>query len=171
MDWFRRTTGIGQGQVHLQLIDSALPLGGTLRGRVRLELVEPTQGKELVIQIKATQRVLRTKMNRVSTVSGGRRSTRTSPGLSHSNSTLWSHELRLEGPRTFRDGEGFDFVLPLPASLQTQPDFGNSTVGEIAQVLDALQTPVRGEPEWTVTAVFKRPMAINLRDKVALVVR
>jgi hypothetical protein len=171
MDWFRRTTGIGQGHVHLQLIESALPLGGTLRGRVRLELVEPTEGKELVLQIKATQRVLRTNLSRVSTVSAGRRSTRTTPGLSHSNSTLWSHELRLEGPRTFRDGEGFDFALPLPASLQTQPNFGDHPIGEIAQVLDALQTPVRGEPEWTVTAVFKRPMAVNLRDKLELVVR
>ena len=152
-------------------MDSALGLGATLRGRVRLELVEPTDGKELVVQIKATQRVLRTNLSRVSTVSGGARSTRTSPGLSHSNTTLWSHELRLEGPRTFRDGEGFDFALPLPAILRAHPDFGESTIGEIAQVLDALQTPVRGEPEWTVTAVFKRPMAVNFRDKVALVVR
>ncbi|MFT5586248.1 MAG: hypothetical protein ACI9VR_003845 [Cognaticolwellia sp.] len=64
MDWFRRTTSIGQGHVDLQLMESALPLGGTLRGRVRLELVEPTDGKELVIQIKATQCVWRTNSSR-----------------------------------------------------------------------------------------------------------
>lgn len=168
MDWFRRTTGLGQGSVSLQVMNPELPLGGTLRGRVILRLVEPTQGKELVVRVQATQRVLRTRLSTVSTVGPGRRSTRVTPGISHSKPTLWSHELRLEGPRDFRDGEGFDFSLTLPTELRTQPDFGDSPLGEVAQVLDALQTPVRGEAEWTVTAVLKRPMAINLRDKLSL---
>ena len=54
----KQVTGIGRGDVKLELVQTRVAPGGTVRGRVVLALTEPTEAKRLVVTLQARQKVV-----------------------------------------------------------------------------------------------------------------
>ncbi|HSN28408.1 MAG TPA: hypothetical protein VLT45_19115 [Kofleriaceae bacterium] len=52
----KHVTGVGRGDIKLELDVPKAPPGGTLRGRIVLQLAEPTDAKRLVVSLRATRR-------------------------------------------------------------------------------------------------------------------
>lgn len=52
----KHVTGVGRGDIKLELDVPKAPPGGTLKGRVVLQLAEPTDAKRLVVSLRATRR-------------------------------------------------------------------------------------------------------------------
>ena len=52
----KHVTGVGRGDIKLEVEVPKAPPGGPLRGRVHLLLTEPTDAKRLVVSLRATRR-------------------------------------------------------------------------------------------------------------------
>ena len=66
----KQVTGIGRGNVRLELdVPKAAP-GGTVKGRVLLELTEPTEAKRLVVTLRARQKVMTVSTTSLETMKG-----------------------------------------------------------------------------------------------------
>jgi len=52
----KQVTGIGRGDIKLEVEVPKAPPGGTLRGRVVLQLAEPTEARRLVVSLRAQRR-------------------------------------------------------------------------------------------------------------------
>ena len=52
----KQVTGIGRGDIKLEVDVPKAPPGGTLRGRVVLQLAEPTEAKRLIVSLRAQRR-------------------------------------------------------------------------------------------------------------------
>jgi len=52
----KHVTGIGRGDIKLEIDVPKAPPGGTLRGRVVLQLAEPTEAKRLIVTLRAQRR-------------------------------------------------------------------------------------------------------------------
>jgi len=52
----KHVTGVGRGDIKLELDVPKAPAGGTLKGRVVMQLAEPTDAKRLVVSLRATRR-------------------------------------------------------------------------------------------------------------------
>ena len=52
----KHVTGVGRGDIKLEVDVPKAPPGGTLRGRVVLQLTEPTDAKRLVVTLRASRK-------------------------------------------------------------------------------------------------------------------
>lgn len=155
----KQVTGIGRGNVRLELDVPRATAGGTLKGRVLLELTEPTEAKRLVVTLRARQKVMT-----VSTSSAGR-----SVGTQHRD--VYAFDLELGGTKTY-DVTSVPFELTVPPDaldLRPQTSAGNAFADAVRTVASAL-TPQTGPIEWHVIATLDIPWGKNLTSSVDIVV-
>src|SRR5215203_4302637 len=54
----KQVTGLGRGSVRVELDQTRVAPGGTLRGRVVLAFPEPVEAKRLVVTLRARQKII-----------------------------------------------------------------------------------------------------------------
>lgn len=155
----KQVTGIGRGNVRLELdVPKAAP-GGTLKGRVVLELTEPTEAKRLYVTLRARQKVMT-----VTASSSGK-----SVGTQHRD--VYAFDLELGGARTY-DITSMPFELTVPPDaldLRPQTSAGNPLADAVRTVASAL-SPQTGPIECEVIATLDIPWGRNLTHSVDVVV-
>lgn len=155
----KQVTGIGRGDVRLELdVPKAAP-GGSVKGRVVLELTEPTEAKRLLVTLRARQKVMT-----VSTSSSGR-----SVGTQHRD--VYAFELELGAARKYESTSvPFELTVPPDAlDLRPQTSAGNPLADAVRTVASAL-SPQTGPIEWEVIATLDIPWGRNLTSSVDIVV-
>lgn len=155
----KQVTGIGRGAVRLELAAPKAPPGGTLTGRVVLELTEPAEAKRLLVTLRARQKVMT-----VSSTSAGK-----SVGTQHRQ--VYQFDLELGGARRYESTDvPFELTVPPDAlELRPQTSAGNPIADAVRTVASAL-SPQAGPIEWQVIATLDIPWGKNLTSSVDVVV-
>jgi len=155
----KQVTGIGRGDVRLELDAPKAAPGGTLRGRIVLQLAEPTEAKRLAVTLRARQKVMT-----VSSTSSGK-----SVGTQHRD--VYSFDLELGGAKTYEiTSVPFELTVPPDAlDLRPQTSSGNPLADAVRTVASAL-SPQTGPIEWQVIARLEIPWGRDLTSSVDVVV-
>jgi hypothetical protein len=155
----KQVTGLGRGSVRLELDQTRVAPGGTLRGRVVLAFPEPVEAKRLVVTLRARQKIIT-----VSKDSSGR-----SVGTSHADVYQFDQELR--GARKFESAT-VAFELPVPPDaldLRPSSSGGNPLADAVRSVASAL-SPSAGPIEWQVIGKLEIAWGRDLSSDVDIVV-
>ena len=138
----RTTVGVGVGSMSLSLEKHAFDPGDRIRGTVKLELSEPLEAKRLVVKLTGTQK----------------RKTRDGT----SNQTIYNSDRELDGKRTYRNGESFDFELVVPSDADSRPQINDAgVIGDIARVVTFVASAA-SPVSWRVVAALEVPWARNV---------
>jgi hypothetical protein len=159
-DTAKQVTGLGRGSVKLELDQTRVAPGGTIKGRVVLAVSEPVEAKRLVVTLRARQKVLTVSRNE-----GGR-----SVGTSHA--VVYEFDKELGGAKTYATGESvaFELVVP-PDALELRPSSagGNPLADAVRSVASAL-SPTAGPIEWEVIGKLVISWGRDLTDDVDIIV-
>jgi hypothetical protein len=155
----KHVTGIGRGNVRLELDAPRAAPGSTLRGRVTLELTEPTEAKRLVVSLRARQKVMT-----VSTTSSGK-----SVGTQHHD--VYHFDCELGGTKKYESTSvSFELTVPPDAlDLRPQTSSGSPFADAVRTVASAL-SPQAGPIEWEVVARLDIPWGRDLTSSVDVVI-
>src|SRR3569832_853992 len=125
-DTAKQVTGLGRGDVKLEIPQPRAHPGGTISGKVILALPEPVEAKRLIVTLRARQKVA-TISN-----SGG-----TKPvGTSHAD--VYQFDRELSGAQKYTSGEhAFELVVP-PDALDLRPSSAGAN-----PLADAVRTAAR----------------------------
>jgi hypothetical protein len=132
----KQVTGLGRGEVRLELVGTRATPGGALRGTVHLSLTEPVEGKRLVVALRAHQRMI--ELGRTSAAA-----TRTE---------VFRFEQELGGTKRYEAG-AVAFELPVPVdALDKRPAAGGHPLADVARTVASVIKPTVGPIEWSVQA-------------------
>jgi hypothetical protein len=148
-------TGVGRGTVKVALDATRAAPGGELRGKVVLELTEPVTAKRLMIELRATQRIVDAR--------GGVRS------MAASTNTIFKFEHELGGNRTYHREE-LPFTLAVPTDIGNRPAAPTGRIGDVARAVSSVVSPTTGPLEWRVTATLVVPFGRDLDHGVDVMV-
>ena len=142
----KHVTGIGRGDVRVELDAPKAPPGGTLKGRIVLQLAEPTEAKRLVVTLRATRRQ--------------RQSGQANPVTQE----LFKFDLELGGAKKYE-------VTTVPFELTVPPDALELKPTSSHPLVDALRVlSPNGPIEWQVIGTLEIPWGRNLTSSVDVVV-
>jgi hypothetical protein len=154
----KTVTGLGRGSVKLELDQTRVAPGGTLKGRIVLALSEPVDAKRLVVTLHARQRHL--------TI--GRSSS--SRGVSSSHSDVYQFDVRLGDAKRY-DSITLPFELPVPPdALDLRPAAGSSPLADVARTVASAITPTVGPIEWQVIGKLEIAWGRDLTSDVDIIV-
>jgi len=142
----KHVTGIGRGDVRLELDAPKAAPGGTLRGRIVLQLAEPTGARRLAVLLRATRRQ--------------RQSGQANPVTQE----LYKFDLELAGAQSY-DSTTVPFELTVPPdALELKPTSSHPLV-------DALRVlSPTGPIEWQVIGRLEIPWGRDLTSSVDVVI-
>lgn len=143
----KSVTGVGRGDVRVTLDSTRVAPGGDVRGQVVLELNEPVMARRLVVELRATQRIVDAR--------GGVRN------LAATTSTLYRFEHELGGNRSYQREE-LPFTLTVPADTGNRPSAPAGRIGDVARAVSSVVSPSSGPIEWRVTATLVVPFGRDL---------
>jgi len=155
----KQVTGLGRGSVKLELDQTKVAPGATLRGRLVLAVAEPVEAKRLIVTLRARQRVMT-----VHRSSNGR-------SISTSHADVYEHETELGPAAKYESGtHAFELTIP-PDALDLRPSAGgqNPVADAIRTVASAL-SPSAGPIEWQVIGRLVIPWGRDLSHDVDVVV-
>ena len=128
----KQVTGLGRGDVKLELDQTKAGPGGTIAGRVVLALSEPIEAKRLYVQLRARQKQVTVKRD-----SGGR-----SVGTSHAE--VYTFTLELGDAKTY-DSETLPFELTVPPdALDLKAQAPSTPLGEVVRTVASAVSPTAG---------------------------
>jgi hypothetical protein len=154
----KQVTGLGRGEVKLELDQTKAAPGGSIHGRVVLALTEPVEAKRMIVQLRARQKQVTVRRD-----AGGR-----GVGTSHSN--VFEFTLELGGAKTY-DSETIAFELTVPPdALELKASPPSTPLGDVVRTLAAAVSPTAGPIEWQVVGSLEIPWGRNLSDDVDIVV-
>lgn len=154
----KQVTGLGRGDVKLELDQTRGAPGGTLRGRIVLELNEPVDAKRLVVTLRARQRVVEITKNRA-----GR-----SIGSSHAD--VYEFDQELGSASSYQSGT-FEFELPIPPdALDLRPSAATNPIADVVRTVAAALSPSAGPIEWQVIGKLEIAWGRDLSSEVDIVV-
>ncbi|MDB4952597.1 MAG: hypothetical protein JWO36_166 [Myxococcales bacterium] len=154
----KQVTGLGRGDVKLQLDQTRIAPGGTLRGRIVLALSEPVEAKRLVATLRARQKIVTIKK------SDGNRSV----GTSHAD--VYHFDLELGGARTYESGT-FELELHIPPdALDLRPSAGTHPIADAVRSVASALSPSAGPIEWQVIGKLEISWGRDLSSDVDIVV-
>jgi len=156
----KQVTGIGRGKVRVELDQTKVAPGGTLRGRVHLALEEPVDGKRLVVVLRARQKV----------VTIGKQDGNRTVGTSHADVYEFTHELG--SAQRYAPGTTLPFELVVPPDaleLRAKAESGNPLADAVRTVASAL-SPSAGPIEWHVASTLEIAWGRDLSSSVDIVV-
>ncbi len=148
-------TGVGRGTVHVSLDQARAAPGDDVHGTVTLRLTEPVEARRLVVELRASQRVVDAR--------GGARA------LATTTTTLYRFERELGGARRYRDEE-LPFTLTVPRDPGHRPQAPAGRIGDVARAVSSVVSPSSGPVEWRVTATLVVPFGRDLEHGVDLAV-
>jgi len=159
-DVAKQVSGVGRGDVKIELDQTRASPGGTLRGRVVLVLSEPVDAKRLVATLRARQRVVTVGKSS----SGGR-----SAGTTHAD--VYAFDCELGGAAKYESGaHPFELVVPPDAlDLRAQSSGANPLADAVRSVASAF-SPTAGPIEWEVVGRLEIAWGRDLSSSVDVVI-
>lgn len=160
-DGAKQVTGLGRGGVHLEIDHTKVAPGGTLRGRLVLQLPEAVEAKRLVVTLRARQKVMT-----VHRGSNGR-------SISTSHADVYQFDNVLGHATTYESQTlSFELVVP-PDALDLRPSSsgasGNAVADAVRTVASAL-SPSAGPIEWQVIGRLEISWGRDLTSDVDIIV-
>jgi hypothetical protein len=142
----KQVTGIGRGDIKLEIDVPKAPPGGTLRGRVVLQLAETTEAKRLIVSLRAHRRQ--------------RQAGATNPAIVE----MYKLDRELGGAQRY-DNTSLPFELTVPGdALELKPTASHP-------LLDAVKILAPSGPiEWQVVARLEIPWGRDFTSSVDVVV-
>jgi hypothetical protein len=145
--------GFGKKQIEIVLEKLNFSHGDIIKGKVILDLKNPTRAKALKVGIVGERTTTTT-----STINGR-------PTTSTSNVKVFSFDMQLDGEKDYFQGE-YIFELKVPGNI-TQPSTPQGVAGDVIkaiQILSARESDVR----WYVTAKLDIPMRLDVDTRVKI---
>ncbi len=155
----KQVTGLGRGQVKLELDQTKAAPGAVIAGRVVLALTEPVEAKRLVVSLRARQKYI--------TVSRG-----DGKGVGASHAEVYQFDKELASAQTFGPGT-HPFALDVPpdaAELRAKDSAGSSPIADVARTIASAVSPTMGPIEWQVIARLEISWGRDLSDDVDVVI-
>ena len=156
----KQVTGLGRGQVKLELDQTKAAPGGTLRGRVVLALTEPVAAKRLLVTLRARQRYITVKR-----ANDGK-------GVGASHAEVYQFDKELVPSQTFGPGT-HELELDVPPDaleLKAKAPAGGNPLTDVARTIASAVSPTMGPIEWQVIARLEIAWGRDLSDEVDIVV-
>jgi len=156
----KQVTGLGRGTVKLELDQTKVAPGGTLRGRVVLAVTEPIEARRLVVSLRARQKYITVK-----TGSDGK-------GVGASHAEVYQLDKELQPSQTFGPG-AHELELDVPPDaleLEAKPPSGANPLADVARTIASAVSPTMGPVEWKVIARLEIAWGRDLADEVDIVV-
>jgi hypothetical protein len=154
----KQVTGLGRGDVKLELDQTRVAPGGTLRGRVVLALSEPVDAKRLVVILRARQKIVTITKNQA-----GR-----SVGTSHAD--VYQFDQELGSAKAYESGT-VAFELPVPPdALDLRPAAGTHPIADAVRSVASALSPSAGPIEWQVIGKLEIAWGRDLSSDVDIVV-
>jgi hypothetical protein len=156
----KQVTGIGRGKVRVELDQTRIAPGGTLRGRVHLALEEPVDAKRLIVVLRARQKI----------VTIGKQNGNRTVGTSHADVYEFTHELG--GAQRYTAGATLPFELVVPPDaleLRAKSESKSPLADAVRTVASAL-SPSAGPIEWQVVGMLEISWGRDLSSSVDVIV-
>ncbi len=156
----KQVTGLGRGAVKLELDNTRVAPGGTIKGRIVLALSEPVAAKRLLVTLRARQRIVTVKRGE-----GAK-------GVSATHADVFQFDQELSPSQTF-DARTVEFELPIPADaldLKAQPN-NNSPLADAARTIASAFNPAAGPIEWQVIGRLEIAWGRDLSSEVDILVQ
>jgi hypothetical protein len=154
----KQVTGLGRGEVKLELDQTKLAPGGVIRGRLVLLLGEPVEARRLVVTLRARQRLLE-----IPTSTAGR-------GVAASHAPVYAHDLELGGARRY-ESTTLPFELTVPAdALDLRPAAATNPLADAMRSVASALSPHPGPIEWQVVGALEIAWGRDLASEVDIVV-
>ena len=152
-DQARKVAGIGVGTLAIHPAAEHTPMGGTLRGKVRLELEEATELEGVTLTLLAKQE--RTGLEK------GANGKRTPVRRTE---TLYSYDVPLAGAGTY-ETKTFSFSVPVPSQLEEKVE-ASGALGDVLKFAQGIQAMTRGPVQWSLLATAQVPWKRNVRGSL-----
>ncbi|HEU0034558.1 MAG TPA: hypothetical protein VFQ53_28235 [Kofleriaceae bacterium] len=154
----KQVTGLGRGSVRLELEQTKVAPGGTIKGRVILGLTEAVEAKRLVVTLRARQKVVTIRKDQ-----GGR-----SVGTSHAD--VYQFDQELGGAKTY-ESTTVPFELPVPPdALDLRPAAGQNPLADAVRTVASALSPSAGPIEWQVVGKLEISWGRDLAHDVDVIV-
>jgi len=157
----KQVTGIGRGKVRVELDQTRVAPGGTLRGRVHLALEEPVDAKRLIVVLRARQKI----------VTIGKQNGNRTVGTSHADVYEFTHELG--GAQRYTAGATLPFELVVPPDaleLRAKSEGGKNPLADAVRTVASALSPSAGPIEWQVVGTLEISWGRDLASSVDVVV-
>lgn len=154
----KQVTGLGRGEVKLELDQTKVAPGGSLRGKVVLALSEPVEAKRLLVTLRARQKVMTITKNQ-----SGR-----SVGTSHAD--VYQFDQELGGAKAYESGSvAFELTVP-PDALDLRATAGANPLADAVRSVASALSPSAGPIEWQVIGKLEISWGRDLSSDVDIVV-
>jgi hypothetical protein len=156
----KQVTGLGRGAVKLELEQTKVAPGGTIRGKLVLALTEPVEAKRLVVTLRARQKYI--------TVKSGN----DGKGVGASHADVYQFDKELAPSQTFGPGSyELELVVPPDAlDLKAKPASGSNPIADVARTIASAVSPTMGPIEWQVIGRLEISWGRDLSNDVDIVV-
>lgn len=156
----KQVTGLGRGAVKLELEQTKVAPGGTLKGKLVLALTEPVEGKRLVVSLRAKQRYI--------TLKGGN----DGKGVGASHADVYQFDKELSPSQVFGPGS-YELELDIPPDaldMKAKEPTGNNPLVDVARTIASAVSPTMGPIEWQVIGRLEIAWGRDLSSEVDIVV-
>jgi hypothetical protein len=156
----KQVTGLGRGSVKLELDQTKVAPGQTLRGRLVMTLAEPVPAKRLVVTLRARQKVMNVERS-----TEGR-------SVSTSHAGVYEHDTELGGAASYETStHSFELTIP-PDALDRRPSAsaGHNPIKDVVRELASALSPSAGPVQWQVIGRLVIPWGRDLSHDVDIVV-
>lgn len=153
----KQVTGLGRGEVRLEIPNPKAAPGGAFTGKLVLALKEPVEGKRAIVSLQAHQRRM--------TMKDG------TAGSSYVPVYNFDRELAPSG--TFAEGQTFDFELTVPTDaleLRPKESAGANPLVDVARTIASAVTPNVGPIEWRIVGRLEIAWGRDLSTNVDVIV-
>jgi hypothetical protein len=145
--------GFGKKQIEIELEKLNFSQGDTIKGKITLNLKNPTHARALKVGIVG-ERIMRTTSN-----VNGRMTT-------SSNSTIvFKFDMPLDIEKDYFQGE-YNFEMKIPGNI-TQPSTPPGVAGDVIKTIEILAAR-ESDVRWYVTANLDIPMKLDIDAKVQI---
>ncbi|MGN6107385.1 MAG: hypothetical protein ACTHU0_19910 [Kofleriaceae bacterium] len=154
----KQVTGLGRGEVKLELDHTRIAPGAVLRGRIVLALTESVEARRLVVTLRARQKV----------VTIGKTNGNRTIGTSHAEVYQFDRELSPTGTFT-SSTTPFELDVP-PDALELRATSGAHPIADAVRSVASALSPSAGPIEWQVVARLDIAWGRDLSSAVDIVV-
>lgn len=156
----KQVTGLGRGSVKVELADTRVAPGGTIKGTLVLSVTEPVDAKRVLVTLRARQRYIAVKRG-----DGG--------GVGSTHADVYQFDKELAPSGSFSPGQTFEFELPVPPDaldLRPQQSAGGNPLSDVVRTVASAVTPNAGPIEWQVIGRLEISWGRDLAHDVDIVV-
>lgn len=154
----KQVTGLGRGEVKLELDHTRIAPGAVLRGRIVLALTEPVEARRLVVTLRARQKI----------VTIGKTNGNRTVGTSHAEVYQFDRELLPTGTFT-SSTTPFELDVP-PDALELRATSGANPIADAVRSVASALSPSAGPIEWQVVARLDIAWGRDLSSAVDIVI-